>query len=154
MHSSHAKIAIDTIPSSSGNIESNNNISDSILSDSERSRTMRVNRKQLYTESVGCNIASDSASCKSSQSQTYANQYVNLPHYPDSLVNYTFVPLTAHSDTRITTRIGSLERIRNESRKPNESGTNREMRTNHERIRKTERIMNCDIFATDPPQWK
>jgi hypothetical protein len=31
---------------------------------------------------------------------------VNLPHYPDSLVNYTFVPLTAHSYTRITTRIG------------------------------------------------
>lgn len=31
---------------------------------------------------------------------------VILPHYPDSLVNYTFVPLTAHSDIRITTRIG------------------------------------------------
>jgi len=87
---------------------------------------------------------------------------VNLPHYPDSLVNYPFVPLTAHLDMRITTRIGSLERIKNESRKPNESGTNREMRTNHERIMKTERIMNCDIFATDPSsgnmeyplQWK
>jgi hypothetical protein len=67
---------------------------------------MRVNRKQLYTESVGCTIASDSASVKSSQSQIHANQYVILPHYPDSLVNYTFVPLTAHSDIRITTRIG------------------------------------------------
>ena len=75
-------------------------------------------------------------------------------HYTDSLVNYPFVLLTAHSDMRITTRIGSSERIKNESRKPNESGTNREMRTNQERIRKTERIMNCDIFATDPLQWK
>jgi hypothetical protein len=123
---------------------------------------MRVNCKQLYTESIGCHIASDSASYKSSQSQIHANQYVFLPHYPDSLVNYPFAPLTANSDIRITTRIGSLERIKNESRKPNESGTNREMRTNHERIRKTERIMNCDIFATDPSsgnkeyplQWK
>ena len=107
MHTSHAKIAIDTIPSSSGNIESNNNISDSILSDSERSRTMRVNCLQLYTESLGCNIASDSASVKSSQSQIHANHVVNLPHYTDSLVNYPFVPLTEHSDTRITTRIGT-----------------------------------------------
>ena len=32
---------------------------------------------------------------------------VNLPHYPDFLVNYTFAPLTAHSDIRITTRIGT-----------------------------------------------
>ena len=67
---------------------------------------MRVNRKQLYTESIGCNIASDSASSKSSQSQIHANQYVFQPHYTDSLVNYPFAPLTAHSDTRITTRIG------------------------------------------------
>ena len=28
------------------------------------------------------------------------------PHYPDSLVNYPFAPLTEHSDIRITTRIG------------------------------------------------
>ena len=75
----------------------------------------------------------------------------SVSKYP---VNYPFVPLTANLYMRITTRIGSLERIKNESRKPHESGTNREMRTNHERIRKTERIMNCDIFATDPPQWK
>ena len=67
---------------------------------------MRVNREQLYTESVGCNIASDSASVKSSQSQIHTNHVVILPHYPDSLVNYPFVPLTAHSDIRITTRIG------------------------------------------------
>ena len=67
---------------------------------------MRVNRKQLYTESIGCNIASDSASSKSSQSQIHTNHVVILPHYPDSLVNYPFVPLTAHSDIRITTRIG------------------------------------------------
>ena len=67
---------------------------------------MRVNRKQLYTESIGCNIASDSASVKSSQSQIHTNHVVILPHYPDSLVNYTFVPLTAHSGIRITTRIG------------------------------------------------
>ena len=67
---------------------------------------MRVNRKQLYTESIGCTIASDSASVKSSQSQIHTNHVVILPHYPDSLVNYTFAPLTAHSDTRITTRIG------------------------------------------------
>ena len=67
---------------------------------------MRVNREQLYTESVGCKIASDSASAKSSQSQIYANRVVFKPHYPDSLVNYTFEILTAHSDIRITTRIG------------------------------------------------
>lgn len=67
---------------------------------------MRVNRKQLYTESIGCNIASDSASPKSSQPQTYANQYVFLPHYPDTLVNYPFEILTALSYYRITTRIG------------------------------------------------
>ena len=67
---------------------------------------MRVNRKQLYTESVGCTIASDSASPKSSQSQIHTNHVVNLPHYPDSLVNYTFEILTAHLDIRITTRIG------------------------------------------------
>ena len=67
---------------------------------------MRVNCKQLYTESIGCNIASDSASLESSQSQIHANHVVILPHYPDSLVNYPFVPLTANSDIRITTRIG------------------------------------------------
>ena len=67
---------------------------------------MRVNCKQLYTESLGCNIASDSASVKSSQSQIHANQYVFLPHYPKYPVNYPFVPLTANSDIRITTRIG------------------------------------------------
>ena len=67
---------------------------------------MRVNCKQLYTESLGCNNASDSASVKSSQSQIHANHVVNLPHYPNSLVNYPFVPLTEHSDIRITTRIG------------------------------------------------
>lgn len=67
---------------------------------------MRVNRKQLYTESIGCTIASDSASVKSSQSQIHTNHVVILPHYPDSLVNYTFEILTAHSDIRITTRIG------------------------------------------------
>ena len=67
---------------------------------------MRVNRKQLYTESIGCNIASDSASVESSQSQIHTNQYVILPHYTKFLVNYTFVPLTANSDIRITTRIG------------------------------------------------
>jgi len=67
---------------------------------------MRVNCKQLYTESLGCNIASDSASVKSSQSQIHANHVVNLPHYTKFLVNYPFVPLTAHSDIRITTRIG------------------------------------------------
>lgn len=67
---------------------------------------MRVNRGQLYTESTGCTIASDSASSESSQSQIHTNHVVNLPHYPDSLVNYTFAPLTAHSDIRITTRIG------------------------------------------------
>ena len=67
---------------------------------------MRVNRKQLYTESIGCTIASDSASPKSSQSQIHANHVVILPHYPDPLVNYTFEILTAHSDIRITTRIG------------------------------------------------
>ena len=115
MHGCNAKIAIDTIPSRFAIIESNNNISDSILSDSERSRIMRVNCKQLYTESIGCNIASDSASVKSSQSQICANHVVFLPHYPDSLVNYPFLPLTANSDIRITTRIGSLERIKNES---------------------------------------
>jgi len=87
-------------------------------------------------------------------SKKYLRIVVNLPHYPKYPVNYPFVPLTANLDMRITTRIGSLERIKNESRKSNESGTNREMRTNQERIRKTERIMNCDIFATDPPQWK
>jgi len=87
-------------------------------------------------------------------SEKHLRIVVILPHYTKFLVNYPFVPLTANLDMRITTRIGSLERIKNESRKPNESGTNREMRTNHERIRKTERIMNCDIFATDPPQWK
>ena len=31
---------------------------------------------------------------------------VNLPHYPKFLVNYSFVPLTANLDIRITTRIG------------------------------------------------
>ena len=67
---------------------------------------MRVNRKQLYTESIGCTIASDSASVKSSQSQIHTNHVVILPHYPNSLVNYTFTPLTANSDIRITTRIG------------------------------------------------
>ena len=67
---------------------------------------MRVNRKQLYTESLGCNIASDSTSGESSQSQIHTNQYVILPHYPKFLVNYPFVPLTANSDIRITTRIG------------------------------------------------
>lgn len=67
---------------------------------------MRVNCKQLYTESIGCHIASDSASLKSSQSQIHTNQYVILPHYTKFLVNYPFVPLTANSDTRITTRIG------------------------------------------------
>ena len=66
---------------------------------------MRVNRKQLYTESIGCNIASDSASSKSSQSQIYANHVVILPHYPDSLVNYTFAPLTAHSDSESLTKV-------------------------------------------------
>ena len=105
MHGCIAKIAIDMIPSSFAIIESRNNNSDSILSDSERSRTMRVNRKQLYTESIGCTIASDSASVKSSQSQIHTNHVVILPHYPDSLVNYTFEILTAHSDIRITTRI-------------------------------------------------
>ena len=68
---------------------------------------MRVNRKQLYTESLGCNIASDSTSGESSQSQIHTNQYVILPHYPKFLVNYPFVPLTANSDIRITTRIGT-----------------------------------------------
>jgi hypothetical protein len=68
---------------------------------------MRVNCKQLYTESIGCNIAIDSASVKSSQSNIHANRVVILPHYPDSLVNYPFVPLTANSDIRITTRIGT-----------------------------------------------
>jgi hypothetical protein len=67
---------------------------------------MRVNCKQLYTESLGCNIASDSASLKSSQPQIRANRVVFLPHYPDSLVNYPFVLLTANSDIRITIRIG------------------------------------------------
>ena len=67
---------------------------------------MRVNCKQLYTESLGCNIASDSASVKLSQLQIHANHVVNLPHYTKFLVNYPFVPLTAHSDIRITTRIG------------------------------------------------
>ena len=67
---------------------------------------MRVNCKQLYTESIGCNIASDSASVKSSQSQIHANHVVFKPHYPKFLVNYPFVPLTANSDIRITTRIG------------------------------------------------
>jgi len=67
---------------------------------------MRVNCKQLYTESLGCNIASDSASVKLSQSQIHANHVVFQPHYPDSLVNYPFVQLTANSDIRITTRIG------------------------------------------------
>ena len=106
MHGCIAKIAIDMIPSSFAIIESNKNISDSKLMDSERSRTMRVNCKQLYTESIGCTIASDSASVKSSQSQIHTNHVVILPHYPDSLVNYTFEILTAHSDIRITTRIG------------------------------------------------
>ena len=68
---------------------------------------MRVNCKQLYTESIGCNISSDSASVKLSQSQIYANRVVFQQHYPDSLVNYPFVPLTANSDIRITTRIGT-----------------------------------------------
>jgi len=67
---------------------------------------MRVNRKQLYTESLGCNNASDSASVKSSQSQIHANHVVNLPHYTDSPVNYPFEILTEHLDIRITTRIG------------------------------------------------
>jgi hypothetical protein len=67
---------------------------------------MRVNCKQLYTESLSCNIASDSASFKSSQSQIYANHVVFKPHYPDSLVNYPFVPLTANLDMRIIIRIG------------------------------------------------
>jgi len=106
MQCSHAILAIDWIPSRFAIIESRNKNSDSILSDSERSRTMRVNCKQLYTESLGCNIASDSASVKSSQSQIHANHVVNLPHYTKFLVNYPFVPLTAHSDIRITTRIG------------------------------------------------
>jgi hypothetical protein len=67
---------------------------------------MRVNCKQLYTESLGCNIASDSASLKSSQSNIRANHVVILPHYTKFLVNYPFVPLTEHSDIRITIRIG------------------------------------------------
>ena len=67
---------------------------------------MRVNCKQLYTESIVCNIASDSASVKSSQSQIHANHVVFKPHYTKFLVNYLFVPLTANLDIRITTRIG------------------------------------------------
>ena len=67
---------------------------------------MRVNCKQLYTESLGCNIASDSASFKLSQSQIHANHVVFKPHYPKFLVNYPFVSLTANLDIRITTRIG------------------------------------------------
>lgn len=67
---------------------------------------MRVNCKQLYTESLGCKIASDSASVKLSQSNIHANHVVILPHYTKFLVNYPFVLLTAHSDMRITTRIG------------------------------------------------
>ena len=67
---------------------------------------MRVNRKQLYTESLGCNTASDSASVKLSQSQIHANHVVFKPHYPKFLVNYPFVPLTANLDIRITIRIG------------------------------------------------
>jgi len=67
---------------------------------------MRVNREQLYTESLGCNNASDSASVESSQSNIHANHVVFKPHYTDYLVNYPFAPLTAHSDIRITTRIG------------------------------------------------
>jgi hypothetical protein len=67
---------------------------------------MRVNCKQLYTESLGCNIASDSASVKLSQSQIHANHVVFKPHYPKFLVNYPFVPLTANLDIRITIRIG------------------------------------------------
>jgi len=39
-------------------------------------------------------------------SEKYLRIVVILPHYPDSLVNYPFVPLTANSDIRITTRIG------------------------------------------------
>ena len=67
---------------------------------------MRVNCKQLYTESLGCNIASDSASVKLSQSNISENHVVNLQHYTKFLVNYSFVPLTANLDIRITTRIG------------------------------------------------
>ena len=51
---------------------------------------MRVNREQLYTESLGCNIASDSASLESSQSQIHANHVVFKPHYPKYLVNLYF----------------------------------------------------------------
>jgi len=51
---------------------------------------MRVNREQLYTESIGCNIASDSASFKSSQSQIHANHVVFKPHYTKYLVNLYF----------------------------------------------------------------
>lgn len=107
MQCSYAKLAIVTSRIQLARLESRNKNSDSILSDSERSRTMRVNCKQLYTESLGCNNASDSASVKSSQSNIHANHVVNLPHYTDSLVNYPFVPLTEHSDIRITTRIGT-----------------------------------------------
>lgn len=39
-------------------------------------------------------------------SEKYLRIVVIQQHYPDSLVNYTFVPLTANSDIRITTRIG------------------------------------------------
>ena len=67
---------------------------------------MRVNREQLYTESIGCNTASDSASVKLSQSNIHANHVVILPHYTKFLVNYPFVPLTANLDIRITIRIG------------------------------------------------
>ena len=90
MHSSHAILAIDWIPSRFAIIESRNKDSDSNCTDSERSRTMRVNCKQLYTESLGCNIASDSANVESSQSQIHANHIVNLPHYPKYSVNLYF----------------------------------------------------------------
>ena len=39
-------------------------------------------------------------------SEKYLRIVVFQPHYPDSLVNYPFVPLTANLDIRITTRIG------------------------------------------------
>ena len=39
-------------------------------------------------------------------SEKYLRIVVFQPHYPDSLVNYPFVPLTEHSDIRIITRIG------------------------------------------------
>ena len=114
---------------------------------------MRVNCKQLYTESIGCHIARDSASLKSSQLQIHANQYVNLPHYTKFLVNYPFVPLTANSDIRITTRIGIYTKY----------SVNLYFRTIDLpfgianlpfRIDSGKFGYVTEILASDPPQWK